>query len=98
MPKIPQNFYEDKISSESEMETRKQIKETERFIERFRYKNTKATQVQSRIKMLDKMDTIKTTRNSKTIHFRFPQPLRTGRNVMEMENVKKYYGDLKVHH
>ena len=75
----------------------RRIAEVERFIERFRAKNTKATQVQSRIKMLDKMERVKTTESSKAIHFRFPQPLRTGRNVLEIENVAKYYGDLKVY-
>ena len=73
------------------------IAEVERFIERFRAKNTKATQVQSRIKMLDKIERIKTPGTMKGIHFWFPQPLRTGRNVLEMENVAKYYGDFKVY-
>tara|TARA_B100000686_G_scaffold55544_1_gene59901 strand:- start:857 stop:2890 length:2034 start_codon:yes stop_codon:yes gene_type:complete len=75
----------------------RRIAEVERFIERFRAKNTKATQVQSRIKMLEKMKVIRTAGNRKAVHFRFPQPLRTGRNVLEMENVTKYYGYLKVY-
>lgn len=75
----------------------RRIAEVERFIERFRAKNTKATQVQSRIKMLDKMERVQTTESSKAIHFRFPQPVRTGRNILEMDNVTKYYGSLKVY-
>jgi ATP-binding cassette, subfamily F, member 3 len=75
----------------------RRIAEVERFIERFRAKNTKATQVQSRIKMLDKMERVQTTDNSKAIHFRFPQPVRTGKNVLELENVTKSYGALKVY-
>jgi len=75
----------------------RRIAEVERFIERFRAKNTKATQVQSRIKMLDKMERVQTTESSKAIHFRFPQPVRTGRNILEMENVTKCYGSLKVY-
>ena len=75
----------------------RRIAEVERFIERFRAKNTKATQVQSRIKMLDKMERVQTTDSSKAIHFRFPQPVRTGKNVLELENVSKSYGALKVY-
>jgi ATP-binding cassette, subfamily F, member 3 len=75
----------------------RRIAEVERFIERFRAKNTKATQVQSRIKMLDKMDRVQTGDSSKAIHFRFPQPVRTGKNVLELENVTKSYGVLKVY-
>jgi len=75
----------------------RRIAEVERFIERFRAKNTKATQVQSRIKMLDKMERVQTGESSKSIHFRFPQPVRTGKNVLELENVTKSYGALKVY-
>ena len=75
----------------------RRIAEVERFIERFRAKNTKATQVQSRIKMLNKIERVKTPESSRSIHFRFPQPARTGRNVLEMDKVTKYYGALKVY-
>jgi len=75
----------------------RRIAEVERFIERFRAKNTKAIQVQSRIKMLDKMERVQTSESSKAIHFRFPQPVRTGKNVLELENVTKSYGALKVY-
>ena len=75
----------------------RKIAEVERFIERFRAKNTKATQVQSRIKMLDKMERVQTIQSTKVIHFRFPQPVRTGRNVLEIEGISKAYGELKIY-
>ncbi|MBT7273349.1 MAG: ABC-F family ATP-binding cassette domain-containing protein, partial [Nitrospina sp.] len=71
----------------------KRISEIERFIDRFRAKNTKATQVQSRIKMLNKMERIETMTDTKTLGFRFPQPARTGRISIELENIDKSYGD-----
>ncbi len=86
----------DLLKSQAANQSRK-IAEVERFIERFRAKNTKATQVQSRIKMLDKMERVETTQDTKTIHFRFPQPVRTGRNVFEMNGVSKSYGPLKIY-
>ena len=75
----------------------REIAEVERFIDRFRAKNTKAVQVQSRIKMLDKIERVQTSQSTKAIHFRFPQPVRTGRNVLEIEGVCKTYGTLKVY-
>ena len=84
------------LESQAENQSRR-IAEVERFIERFRAKNTKATQVQSRIKMLDKIERVQIAKNTKSIHFRFPQPVRTGRNVLEMDKVTKYYGALKVY-
>lgn len=86
----------EQLESQAASQNRR-IAEVERFIERFRAKNTKATQVQSRIKMLEKMERVKTTEGSKAIHFRFPQPVRTGRNVLELEGVAKSYGTLKVY-
>jgi ATP-binding cassette subfamily F protein 3 len=75
------------------MNQQKRISEIERFIERFRAKNTKATQVQSRIKMLNKMERIETMTDTKTVGFRFPQPVRTGRISMELEKIEKSYGN-----
>jgi ATP-binding cassette subfamily F protein 3 len=75
----------------------RRIDEVERFIERFRAKNTKATQVQSRIKMLDKMERVETATRSKSVHFRFPQPARTGRMVIELAGVDKSYGPVTVY-
>ena len=87
---------EELLESQAANQSRK-IAEVERFIERFRAKNTKATQVQSRIKMLEKMERVQTAQGTKAIHFRFPQPARTGRNVLEMNGVYKSYGTLKVY-
>ena len=84
------------LESQAENQSRR-IAEVERFIERCSAKNTKETQVQSRIKMMDKIERVQTTKNTKSIHFRFPQPVRTGRNVLEMDKVTKYYGALKVY-
>ncbi|PLX04473.1 MAG: glycosyl transferase family 2 [Marinilabiliales bacterium] len=75
----------------------KLIEESEKFIERFRYKATKANQVQSRIKQLDKLERIEIdeTENAK-IHFKFPPAPRGGAVVVETENLSKNYGDLLV--
>ncbi len=75
----------------------KKIAQVEKFIERFRAKNTKATQVQSRIKMLNKMERVKTVTKTKTVHFRFPQPPRTGRTVAEFKHLDKSYGAVQVY-
>ncbi len=75
----------------------KRIEEIERFIDRFRYKATKARQVQSRIKMLEKVERIEMDGDARKIHFRFPQPPRTGRIVMRLDGVRKAYGDNVVY-
>jgi len=75
----------------------KQIKDTERFIERFRYKNTKATQVQSRVKMLEKMEKIEEpTEDNRSVNMILPQPSRPPLNVASCRNVTKHYGDIEV--
>jgi ATP-binding cassette subfamily F protein 3 len=75
----------------------KRVAEIERFIERFRYKASKARQVQSRVKMLDRMDRIETEAAARRIHFSFPQPPRTGRLVGRLIGVHKAYGDNVVY-
>jgi len=75
----------------------KRVAEIERFIERFRYKASKARQVQSRVKMLDRMDRIETEASARRIHFSFPQPPRTGRLVARLTGVHKAYGDNVVY-
>jgi ATP-binding cassette, subfamily F, member 3 len=72
------------------------IKQLEAFITRFRYQATKAKQVQSRIKELEKIDRIELPPEEKTIHFKFPQPKPSGRVVAEFQRVAKSYGDLRV--
>ena len=75
----------------------KQIKETERFIERFRYKNTKATQVQSRVKMLEKMEKIELpTEDNQIMNLILPQPNRPPLNIASCKNVTKHYGKVEV--
>lgn len=74
-----------------------QIAQIERFIERFRYKNTKSKQVQSRIKMLDKMEKVEIEETDKsTIHFRFPPAPHSGKVTVRLENLSKSYGDFLV--
>ena len=68
------------------------IEQLEAFINRFRYQATKAKQVQSRIKELEKIDRIEIPPEEKTIHFSFPQPQPSGRIVAEFKNVSKAYG------
>jgi ATP-binding cassette subfamily F protein 3 len=72
------------------------IHHLETFINRFRYQATKAKQVQSRIKELDKIERIELPAEEKTIHFSFPQPPSSGRMVAEFRNVAKSYGEKLV--
>jgi ATP-binding cassette subfamily F protein 3 len=66
------------------------------FIDRFRYQATKAAQVQSRIKMLDKIVPIEVPAERKRVHFTFPACPKSGRLVLELTDVHKAYGDLVV--
>ena len=70
---------------------RERIEQLEVFINRFRYQATKAKQVQSRIKELEKMERIEIPEEEKTIHFSFPQPKPSGRIVAEFAGVAKSY-------
>lgn len=74
----------------------KLIKETETFIERFRYKDSKASQVQSRVKMLNKLERMLPPVQQKHISVRIPQPGRSVRIVAEFSQVSKAYGDTQV--
>jgi ATP-binding cassette subfamily F protein 3 len=76
---------------------RKKIEQTERFIERFRYKATKARQVQSRVKQLEKIERLDVLDSQKTLRFAFPQPGRSGKVVAELRGVHKAYGPVKVY-
>jgi len=69
------------------------IQQLETFINRFRYQATKAKQVQSRIKELEKIERVELPPEEKTIHFSFPQPNPSGRIVAQFKNVSKSYGE-----
>ncbi|MCS6804791.1 MAG: ABC-F family ATP-binding cassette domain-containing protein [Acidobacteriota bacterium] len=75
----------------------RKIAQVERFIERFRAKATKARQVQSRIKMLQKIERIELPDLEPTVHFHFPQPEKSGKIVVELVNVHKSYGAKRVY-
>jgi ATP-binding cassette subfamily F protein 3 len=75
---------------------RERIEHLEAFINRFRYQATKARQVQSRIKELEKIERIEVPEEEAVIHFRFPQPPPSGRNVAEAEGLAKSYGPKQV--
>ena len=75
---------------------RQQIEHLEAFINRFRAQATKAKQVQSRIKELDKIERIEVPEEEPVIHFKFPQPPPSGRVVVEAENLAKSYGPKQV--
>ena len=66
------------------------------FIDRFRYKASKAKQVQSRVKMLEKITPIEVPPERKKVHFTFPASARSGRTVMELRDAAKAYGDVRV--
>lgn len=75
----------------------RQVAQIEAFIERFRYKATKSKQVQSRIKMLEKMDTITVDEvSTESIHFQFPPAPHSGKIVVEAEHLGKAYGEKQV--
>jgi ATP-binding cassette subfamily F protein 3 len=74
------------------------IQKEMRFIERFRYKKTKARQVQSRIKRLEKIEKVVVPRSTRKISFTFPEPPRSGRSVITLEGISKSYGDKPVYH
>ncbi len=75
----------------------KMIEDTEKFIERFRYKASKSVQVQSRAKMLDKLDRIEIDEEDNSrLNIRFQPPERSGTIVAECKHLTKKYGDLLV--
>jgi ATP-binding cassette subfamily F protein 3 len=75
---------------------REHIDHLETFINRFRYQATKAKQVQSRIKELEKIERIELPQEEPVIHFTFPQPPPSGRTVVEVRDLAKNYGPKQV--
>lgn len=82
---------------EAERERQKEkIAETTRFIERFRYKATKAAQVQSRVKQLEKMEIIELDEPLRQVNIKFPESPRGGLNVLTAEDLSKIYDGQEV--
>ncbi|HUU35466.1 MAG TPA: ABC-F family ATP-binding cassette domain-containing protein [Vicinamibacterales bacterium] len=73
-----------------------EIGRVQEFIDRFRYQATKAAQVQSRIKMLEKVERIEVPPERKRIHFQFPPAPKSGRIVLDLKHVAKSYGEKHV--
>ena len=86
----------DKLVENQFIQQQKKIKETEKFIERFRYKATKAKQVQSRIKQLEKIDLIELPENKSEINIKFPEPPQSGKINIELNSISKSYGEKKI--
>lgn len=82
----------ERLIAEREQQQQK-IDEMQHFIERFRYKATKAAQVQSRIRQLEKLELTELEAAHKTVNFKFPESPRSGLEVLRAENLKKAYGD-----
>ena len=80
-------------AARQEREMQKQM----RFVERFRSKATKASQVQSRLKQLEKVKVIELPRATRKVHYSFPEPPRSGAEVIRLTNVSKFYGDNAVY-
>jgi len=75
---------------------KKEIERQKEFINRFRSNVKKASMVQSRIKQLDKMELVKPERDEKKMFFRFPPPPAASQKVIELNNIDKFYGDVRV--
>jgi len=80
----------------SKREQDEEIARVRMFIDRFRYQATKAAQVQSRIKMLEKVVPIEAPPERKRIHFTFPVCAKSGRSVLELHDVRKAYGEKTI--
>ena len=73
-----------------------QVRQTMRFVERFRAKSTKARQAQSKLKQLDKLDLIELAEDEREVRFSFPSAPHSGRDVLMLEGISKTYGHKKV--
>lgn len=74
-----------------------EIEHMEAFVKRFRYKATKAKQVQDRVKKLEKIERIQIPEEQKAVHFSFNQPPRTGDMVVSLEGIVKHFGEKHVY-
>ncbi len=86
-----------KIKQAAAARQQREMKRQMRFVERFRAKATKASQVQSRLKQLSKMKTVELPRMTKKIRYSFPEPPRSGYEVISLANVSKSYGENTVY-
>ena len=74
----------------------REIKQVQDFIDRFRSKATKAKQVQSRVKQLEKIELIEIEQDDAVMSFRFPEPPSSGNSIAMLENASKAYGDINI--
>jgi ATP-binding cassette subfamily F protein 3 len=81
---------------QAKKEQDEEVARVKMFIDRFRYQATKAAQVQSRIKLLEKVVPIEVPPERKRIHFTFPACRKSGRTVLELKHVRKAYGSVTV--
>jgi ATP-binding cassette subfamily F protein 3 len=81
---------------QAKREQDEEVARVKMFIDRFRYQATKAAQVQSRIKLLEKVVPIEVPPERKRIHFRFPDCMKSGRTVLELKHARKAYDRLTV--
>ncbi|MDO5357811.1 ABC transporter [Slackia faecicanis] len=86
----------ERLKQEAEKQA-EEIAHMEAFIEKFRYKPTKAKQVQDRVKKLEKIQRIEVPQEKKTVHFNFVQPPRTGDMVVRLDGVSKSFGEKHVY-
>ena len=86
----------EKLRIEAEKQA-EEIAHMEAFIEKFRYKATKAKQVQDRVRKLEKIERIVVPEQRKTVHFNFVQPPRTGDEVVTLRGIRKAYGENVVY-
>ena len=86
----------DRLAVNQYLQQQKKMKETEKFIERFRYKATKAKQVQSRIKQLEKINLEELPEFKEDINIKFPSPPSSGKINIILKSISKYYGNKKI--
>jgi len=86
----------DAIAEATYENQQKKRAQTQRFVDRFRYKATKSRQVQSRIKQLEKSHAEAPAQEDRTVHFAFPQPERGSRAVVTLKGISKSYGQTRV--